>query len=255
MKICLAGTCAITKENQDKVKESKFILESFYSIKEWQIPIIKKCNLFLLDSGAFSFMGNARKGVKVNDEYFNDYLEKYINFINKYDIKYFFELDIDVVIGYEKTLKLRKRLEEGTGKKCIPVFHKNRGIKEWEKMCREYDYVAIGTSGKNDSKWTRKHPEVIAKMLQIAKDNNCKVHGLGFTSLKGIKKLHFYSVDSTSWKSGNMFGSLYVFKNNTLEKIKKPINKRLKSGDYYSKVEYWNFKEWVKFQKYAEKYY
>ena len=76
MKIFLAGTSV----GERVLKEHKidYILESFYSIKEWQIPYIKKCKMFLLDSGAFTFM-NSNKG-KVD---FDQYLKKYINFINK----------------------------------------------------------------------------------------------------------------------------------------------------------------------------
>ena len=84
MKIFLAGTSV----SEEVLKEHKvdYILESFYTIKKWQVPYIKKCKMFLLDSGAFTFM-NGNKG-KVD---FNQYLNDYINFINKYDIKYFFE--------------------------------------------------------------------------------------------------------------------------------------------------------------------
>ena len=59
MKIFLAGTSV----GERVLKEHKidYILESFYSIEEWQIPYIKKCKMFLLDSGAFTFM-NSNKG-------------------------------------------------------------------------------------------------------------------------------------------------------------------------------------------------
>ena len=121
MKIFMAGTC--TKEEFLQEHKIDYILESFYTIKEWQIPYIKECKMFLLDSGAFTFMNSNKK--KVN---FNQYLNDYISFINKYDIKYFFELDIDSVVGYEKVKEMRAVLEKGTGKKCIPVWHKSRGL-------------------------------------------------------------------------------------------------------------------------------
>lgn len=113
MKIFMAGTSS----HKYVVEEHKndYILESFYSIKEWQIPYIKECKMFLLDSGAFTFMNN-NKG-KID---FNQYLKDYINFINKYDIKYFFELDIDSIVGHEKVKEMRAVLEKETGKKCIP---------------------------------------------------------------------------------------------------------------------------------------
>ena len=80
MKICFAGT-ASSKELLMSNPSPKFMLESFYTIKEWQIPIAKKCELFLLDSGAFSFMNSAKKGKKINEKDFEEYLDKYINFI------------------------------------------------------------------------------------------------------------------------------------------------------------------------------
>lgn len=250
MRICLAGTYAITNENKNIVKKSKYILESFYYIKDWQIPLIKDFDLFLLDSGAFTFMNNLKKGENVD---FEAYLKRYIEFINKYDIKYFFELDIDSVVGYEEVKQLRKILEKETNKKCIPVWHKSRGLEEWKKLTKEYDYVAIGGIV---TKEIKPNEHIIFKpLLEIARKNKCKVHGLGYTNLNGIKKYKFYSVDSTSWKSGNRFGSLYLFKNNELIKIDKPKNKKVATGPYYSAVEKLVFEEWVKFQTYADKNY
>lgn len=248
MKICLAGCYAITNENKKIIKESKYILESFYYIKEWQIPYIKDFDLFLLDSGAFTFMSNTKKG-KIN---WKEYIDKYIEFINKNDIKHFFELDIDVIVGYENVKKITKYIEEKTNKKCIPVWHKSRGIGEWERLTKEYDYVAIGGIVTKEIKPSEQ--KYFIPLLKIAKKNNCKVHGLGYTNLKGLEKYKFYSVDSTSWKSGNRFGTLYLFENNKLKQIKKPENKRMITGEHYSKVEKFVFDEWVKFQKYADKY-
>lgn len=191
---------------------------------------------------------NSYKG-EVN---WKEYINRYADFIIKNDIKYFFELDIDVLIGYEKVKEYTKYLEEKTRRRCIPVWHKSRGLDEWKRITKEYDYVAIG--GIVTKEITKKDYPVFIPLLKIAKENNCKVHGLGFTNLKEANKYHFYSVDSTSWKSGNRFGTLYKFDNKTLTTIKKPKNKRMKSGIFYSKIEYWDFKEWCKYQKYADKY-
>ena len=95
----------MTNENKDKIKESKYILESFYYIKDWQINYIKDMDLFLLDSGAFTFM-SSYKG-KVN---WKEYIDRYADFIIKNDIKYFFELDIDVLIGYEKAKAYEEKI-------------------------------------------------------------------------------------------------------------------------------------------------
>lgn len=241
MKIFLAGTSI----GERVLKEHKidYILESFYSIKEWQIPYIKECKMFLLDSGAFTFM-NSNKG-KVD---FDQYLKKYINFINKYDIEYFFELDIDSVVGYEKVKEMRAVLEKGTGKKCIPVWHKSRGLEEWHKLTKEYNYVAIGGIVTKEIK--PKEYKYLSPMLSIAKENGCKVHGLGFTNLKALKRYHFYSVDSTSWLSGGRFGTLYIFQDGTLKAIRYE-DRRIRN---YMESHHHNIEEWLKFQKYADKF-
>ena len=245
MKLCLAGTSVI----EDIIKDNppNFMLESFYSIKDWQIPYIKSSKLFLLDSGAFTFMSSNTKGKQFKYEDMLAYLDKYIDFINKNDVDYFFELDIDVIVGYDRVLDLRRKLEEKTGKKCIPVFHKNRGINEWEKMCREYDYVAIGCTGFNDSQWT-KNVNVLKQMLQIARKYKTKVHGLGYTR-GNIENMTFYSTDSTSWLAGGRFGVIYNFKNGKMEKVSY-ANKRVKD---YRIAHKHNLNEWIKYQRYLDR--
>lgn len=240
MKICLAGFSQL-KKKREYINNSKYLLESFYSIEDWQIPFIKSSDLFLLDSGAFTFMrGNA----KVD---WADYIKRYAEFINKYDVKYFFELDIDNIVGYEKVLEYRKLLERLTQKKCIPVWHKSRGLEEWNKLTSEYDYVAIG--GIVSKEITRQEYKYFPKLLEIARKNGCKVHGLGFTNLEGLKKYKFYSVDSTAWTTGNRFGSVYKFNGHTMVKYSKKDGQKLADS---RAVAVNNFNEWVKFQKYAK---
>ena len=154
--------------------------------------------------------------------------------------------DIDPIVGLKEVERLRDLLERIAEKKCIPVWHKSRGLEYWKQMVKEYDYVAIGGLVTQEIK--RTEYDVFIPLLKIAKENNCKVHGLGFTNLKGMVKYKFYSVDSTSWLSGNKFGSIYFFNGKTMCKIKAPEGKRLKAN----KAALHNFTEWVKFSKYAE---
>ena len=44
----------------------------------------------------------------------------------------------------KKLKKIRTKLEKGTNKKCIPVWHLSRGFDEFIKHTQEYDYIAIG---------------------------------------------------------------------------------------------------------------
>lgn len=242
MKVCLAAT-SDKKFCLQEIKQIKYVLESFYYIQEWQIPIIKNADLFLLDSGAFTFMNNAKK-TNIN---WKEYIDSYIDFINKHDIKYFFELDIDVVVGYENVKKITGYIEQKTNKKCIPVWHKSRGLQEWKRLTEEYEYVAIG--GIVTKEIRQCDYKFFTPLLDIANKNKCKVHGLGFTSLKMLEKYKFYSVDSTSWKSGGRFGQIYLFNGKSL--VQKSFNnKRIID---YRQADKFNLKEWVKYQKYADK--
>lgn len=241
-------------QNETKLKKQRgfleiklntlFILESYHYItkQEWMFPLFKEFKGFLLDSGAFTFM-TSMKGQKVNWE---QYVINYGNFIKQHDIKHFFELDIDPIVGLKEVERLRNLLEETAQKKCIPVWHKSRGLEYWKQMCKEYNYVAIGGIVTQEIK--RSEYDVFIPLLKIARENNCKVHGLGFTNLKGMEKYKFYSVDSTSWLSGNKFGAVYLFDGKTMQKQNKKLGQRVKTNE----VAIHNFSEWVKFSKYAE---
>jgi len=220
------------------------ILESFAYVADWMDPYIKDHWDFLLDSGAFTFMSSTKK--PTND--WNEYVDRYSEYINKNKIEHFFELDIDSVIGLKEVEKLRTRLERLTEKQCIPVWHRARGKQYWFDMVKEYNYISIG--GIVTKEIQQKDYKVFHYLLKEAKKQKCKVHGLGFTNLKGMVKYPFYSVDSTAWVYGNRGGFLYKFNGKTMEKIIKPEGTRLKS----KKVAINNFNEWIKFQKYAKRY-
>ena len=245
MKICLAAPSS-RKFLTDEYKHCKYMLESFYSMPDWLIPVIKECDLFLLDSGAFTFMNNSKNNVD-----FDEYLTKYISFINTHDIKYFFELDVDVIVGLKEVERLRKRLEEETGKKCIPVWHKSRGKDYFIKMCKEYDYIAIGGIVTKEIKpYEFKY---FKWFIDTAHSYGCKIHGLGFTNLKGLYIYNFDSVDSTSWVAGGKFDSLYHFNGREMKQVDTGNRKR-RSDLSTDPINRHNYYEWVKFQHYAEKF-
>jgi len=217
-------------------------LESFVYLSEFEKGILSNYDNFLLDSGAFTYL-NKNKNKKFDWE---NYVKQYAEFIRTKNIKTFFELDIDPIVGLKEVERLRDVLENTAERKCIPVWHKSRGLDYWEKMVKEYNYVAIGGIVTQEIKRTQY--DIFLPLLKIAKENNCKVHGLGFTNLKGMEKYKFYSVDSTSWLSGNKFGSVYLFDGKTMQKQNKLIGQRVKTNE----VLVHNFSEWVKFSKYAE---
>lgn len=199
--------------------------------------------MFLLDSGAFTFMNSDKK------EDIKAYLDSYIDFINEYDIKYFFELDLYTIIGIEETYKMTKYLEAKTNKKSIPVFHKCLGLKRWREMCKNYDYVAIGASGlTQECKWV-KNDKILNQMIDIAHSYGAKIHGLGYTRLKNLNNptVKFDTVDSSSVCSGGRFGTSYYLKNGCLYSRKqKKAGQRIKD---LKVLDYHNMEIWCTFQK------
>ena len=225
-----------------------YILESFFYSDDTTERLIPFFGDFLLDSGAFTFMQG--KGGSPN---WDDYIERYADFINRNHITKFFELDIDSVVGYEKVKKIRATLERLTGKQPIPVWHRSRGKDEYIGHCKDYPYVAIGglVDGAKKGEYARQFWKYFPWFIGTAHENGSRIHALGFTSLEGIQKYHFDSVDSTAWTTGNRFGYLYYFDGKTMKKKDVPPGFRI--GDSRAAALN-NYTEWIKFQKYADKY-
>lgn len=118
MKIYLAGVAPWRNEGiyNDAVKlQRPYILESFYYTDADTEKLLPYFGDFLLDSGAFTFMTNS--DTRLN---WDDYIKRYAEFINRNKIDKYFELDIDVVVGYEQVKKYRAKLEDLTGKRGEP---------------------------------------------------------------------------------------------------------------------------------------
>lgn len=223
-----------------------YILESFFYADSDTERLIPHYGDFLLDSGAFTFMQG--KGGKVN---WDEYVERYADFIKRNKVKKYFELDIDSVVGYDKVLTIRAKLEKLTGVQSIPVWHKSRGKEEYVRHCQEYPYVALGglVDGAKKGEYARALWKYFPWFIKTAHDNGAKIHALGFTSLDGIRQYHFDSVDSTAWTTGNRFGFLYFFDGQTMQKKDAPKGHRISDS---RAAALHNYTEWIKFQKYAE---
>lgn len=218
-------------------------LQSFYYADDFtEKQVIPRSKLFLLDSGAFTFFG---QGKKVD---WNEYISNYSEFIKRNNVKHFFELDIDPLVGYQRVLEMRQTLERLTDQPSIPVWHRSRGKDEFVKMCKEYDYVAIGgivTREITPDQW-----KIFPTLIDIAHKHGARIHGLGFTSLKDLPKYHFDSVDSTSWTSGNRFGNIHTFDGRgNIIVTKRPEGMRIADPRRTARH---NFTEWKKFSDWAE---
>jgi len=230
-----------------------YILESFYYTQDWMLPYIdNKVWNFMLDSGAFTFMEQKAQGVKAKIDnasmQWDDYVRRYADFILEHNIDLFFELDIDVVVGLDRVHQLRDLLEQRTGKRSIPVWHKSRGLDNWKQVVKEYDYVAIG--GIVSGEIRRAERKFFNPMCDIAHDHNTRVHGLGVSpsGRDGLLSYRFDSVDSTNWTMGNRAGHIVYFDGKTIQKQPKPDGTKMKAREAAKH----NFREWVKYQRYMK---
>ena len=215
MRLCLAGTFPsekIVRENRPE-----YVLESFFYIKPWQVEEMPKWKMFLLDSGAFTFMHGVEASSKPVD--WDGYLSRYIDFINRHNVQHFFELDVDIIVGYDAVKRMRTRLEAETGKQSIPVWHRSRGLDEFKRLCRDYPYIGIGG-------FAIKHIQpseygYIKRLVQYANACGVRVHGLGYTK-KDAVDFGFYSVDSTTWTTQVNFGGLSYFNGSEMVVVRPP---------------------------------
>jgi hypothetical protein len=254
MDIYLAGCCNLKKQKKDFDRDGLLVLESFSVLhnktESWMLPYIDgKRWQFMLDSGAFTFMQSTygRNATSIEGIDWNDYVLRYADFIIRHDVDLFCELDIDVVIGYEKVLQLRQLLEARVGRQCIPVWHRARGLEEWKSVVKDYDYVAIGGIVSGEIGITERR--FFKPLCKIAHEHNAYVHGLGL-SIEHPNALGccFDSVDSTTWNTGNRGGFVFRFNGKRLIRLTAPEGCRLKGEE----ASIHNFREWVKYQRYMK---
>ena len=242
MKIFLAtleSETATINKLISNVKRLKWNLMSYFVIRKnkqssWE-KIINISDKILIDSGAFSFQ---RGNGKVD---FYKYTNEYANWIVKNDrqnIIGFFEMDIDNIVGYDEVLKYREILESAS-KKIIPVWHKNRGITEYTKMCQNYSGKIVAISGPNKEILDDQY----ILFLKEAWKYNCRLHGLGITDKKVLNKVPFDYCDSCSWRQDAIHGRIGNYK----------INRKLYKTKHHSDWKLLGYLEWMKIQEHYYK--
>lgn len=246
MMIFLAGHIGREIPDEFIKYRAPYVLQTFWDMRFWDqslvLNAIQTPDVFFLDSGAFSFMNSVKDKVD-----FNSYLTEYAKFINCYHVDHYFELDLDTIIGVKETRQMTDRLEDMTGKQCIPVFHACRGMDGWRQMLKQYSYVAIGASGITpECRWV-KNDKILLSLVQMAHASGVKVHGLGYTRLSNINdtQIPFDSVDSSACLSGGRFATVYKFTENRL--ISKSIKGKSKG---YKILNDHNIREWIKMARY-----
>lgn len=192
------------EEKIEKIIENCHILHSFAYGPKYS-KYYKFCKSIMLDSGAFTIM-NSKKPINFNPV---EYAKEYAKHIRENDIELFLELDIEGVFGFDVYRDCLHILQDITGREPIYVFHKWRGIEYYEELVKQKDYVALGDVSVGGG--SRKLYDYFPWFVEKAHENNCKVHGLAFTSIPSLRYMPFDSVDSSSWCSSSRFDRVPKF--------------------------------------------
>jgi hypothetical protein len=225
-------------------------------------------SVIFLDSGAATLM-EANRGflskhtpaefVSMVDRYVDDYCE----FIQRFRRRLFcaVEMDIDDILMLEEfdalgaygdryeaervrqqtIYNLRARYTEESGFAPAPIldwrkriisagvpvivtWHQSRLREGWAEQCRDYPYVGIGSSDTLQvSRWF--------PYINQARQSKALVHGFAVTKPEYIRKFGLYSVDSSTWLTGEEFGNTTIFQNGRMKfynKEHKDVRKRYK---------------------------
>jgi len=155
----------------------------------------------IIDSGAFTAW-NTDKKIEINE---------YCDFLKKVQlIAPFKAIQLDVFGDPKRTAENYKIMKDH-GLDVMPVFTRGDSLDKLESMYQDTDYVmlggvAFGAGNANYVKWFSNN------------NKKRKCHWLGFVDMNFIKEYRPESVDSSSWKSGAMFGNVSVYAGNGLIK-------------------------------------
>lgn len=172
---------------------------------------------FMVDSGAHSFIVDWEKFKSWKLRDFESYARGYAEWLeqNRKSLTVAVELDIDyclnmVLGGSDKSTIGASIVErwqrdyfaplEAKGLEIIYVWHENRGMEGWEDMCARHAYVGLPGefSAKSD----------FNKYMTVARRYSTKVHGFAATKHHDFANVPWFSTDSITWKTGEMYGTL-----------------------------------------------
>lgn len=213
--------------------------------------------LVFMDSGGFS----ARKNdIQISIKEYAEFLR-----VNSNDITIAANLDTN---DFDETMANQAYLEDavkGLGIDILPVYHlseyfsadKRELLDDWVK---KYNYIAIGGVAQVKVEKT-KLAEFLNYIFARTQDK-IKCHGFGITQMELVKKYPFYSVDSTTWLNGAIFGEVHRFEKDRIVKVmslRVSANKKTpKMGDYrllghYNDRSAGNVRSILEFEKFVTK--
>lgn len=205
----------------------KHVLMSYLQFYQGDLDLVKERKLqhpemkFMVDSGAFTFITSHEKYQSWTRKDYEDYVRGYVDWLKKnrkyvtiaveYDIDYTLSVNLGgspnssigttMVSAWQQSY-FRPLVESGMD--VIFVWHENRGPDGWEDMCRRYAHV--GMPGHFSSE-----PDVMNRHIGIARRYGTRIHGFAATKQIDFRDVPWFTVDSITWKTGEMYGNLIVW--------------------------------------------
>lgn len=187
----------------------RFRLNSYHYLKEHKLPPPVGWFDFLLDSGGFT----ARKsGIFID-------VHEYAAFINRFGCRNVFNLDTNNV---DETLKNQKILNASTNAYVLPIYHLSDFLSDSKSLIdnyvAKYPYIALG--GVAGLKPSDELLTIFYDYVFSRTKGEIKVHGLGITDQKYLRRYPWYSVDSTTWMSFGRYGNTRFIKDKRAVKFR-----------------------------------
>ena len=192
-------------------------LMSYHYLQKSRVPLNKKYGdlgiKIFIDSGAYTYQADP-KYREFTPEPWEKQIVDYLNWArrNKDCIFAIANLDLENLLGVDIVREWNEKYFEPfmleTGIPVCFIWHPICGDDGWERYCARYPYV--GLSWVADDGTDLDFAYGVDK-LKVAEKYNSLVHGMGMTRTALLPKLPFYTVDSTTWKSGFRYGQIAVW--------------------------------------------
>lgn len=163
-----------------------------------------------LDSGAFTIYQKCKKLGASEDYYkteiYEEYLEAYLDYIEKNERLLSFYINLDVIHNAKATYEIQQQIES-YGFSPVPVFHIGEDLAYLRKYMDNHSYIALGGTAKGvNKKDITKHMDIV---FAYAKGQDIKFHGLGVSDAFLLKRYNWYSVDSSSLMQPAIYGGIF----------------------------------------------
>jgi len=178
-------------------------LTSFHYFRRYDLGLLAEgagdIPLFVFgDSGAYSA---ASLGATIDLHEYAEWLIKWSHILTVYS-------NLDVIGDPDASMLNQRRLETEYNLRPLPVFHVGSNFSRLEALCEEYEYVALGGmvpySTANLGSW-------LLRCFRTAEKYGTAFHGFGQTRTQYLLDFPFYSVDSSTWGTGHVYGRLGIW--------------------------------------------